>query len=310
MEMPVSLPGRLDAFLASVEEIRSRGHAQELIEAGCVQVNGAVCLKPARHVDPGDIVGVALPDIPLLSGDIEPRDMHLPIVHEDAACIVIDKPAGYAVHPGTGMAPGEVTILHGAAHLFVQRGLAFNPAHVLAHRLDKETTGCLLLAKTPEAHIALQAQFADRSVQKTYLAIVAGVPDPAAATIDAPIGRSPNARTKMSVYGVSHARDARTTYRTLSASNQAALLACDLHTGRTHQIRVHLSSVGYPVIGDDTYVNRLAERLAQEAEIPSLCLHAWKLAFRSPSGNLPISLTVEPPPAFVHAMERLHVHLR
>lgn len=309
IEVPVSLPGRLDAFVASIEDIRSRGHAQELIESGCVQVNGVVCTKSASHLSEGDLVAVALPDIPVVSGEIEPRDLSLPILHEDEACMVINKPAGFAVHPGAGMPPSEMTILHGVAHLFLKRGLSFAPSHVLVHRLDRETTGCLLIAKTPEAHLALQSQFAERSVQKVYLAIVAGVPNPPAATVDAPIGRSPNERTKMSVYGVSHAREARTTYRTLSASQVAALLACELHTGRTHQIRVHLSSIGYPIIGDNTYISSLSERLGQEAEIPSLCLHAWKLSFTSPDGEKPHAIVVAPPKAFEHALERLHLSL-
>lgn len=305
LQVPVSLPGRLDAFVASLSDIRSRGHARELIEGGHVMLNGEACTKPAQHVDEGDVVDIRLPDEVVVNTDIDPRDLQLPVVFEDRACMVINKPAGYAVHPGSGMLPGEATILHGVAHLFQARNLPFDPAHVLVHRLDRDTTGCLLIAKTPEAHIALQQQFADRTVEKIYLAIVAGIPDPPSATIDAPIGRSPVLRTKMSVYGVSNPRDARTTYRTISAANSSALLACDLHTGRTHQIRVHLASIGYPVLGDDTYTNRAAEKIAADFDDISLCLHAWKLSFTSPDGAKPHALTVAPPPAFLAVAQQL-----
>src|SRR3989338_8531562 len=182
------------------------------------------------------------------------------------------------------MHEGEKTILHGIAYLFQKKNLPFSSEAVLVHRLDKETTGCLLIAKSPAAHIALQKQFADRTVSKTYLALVAGVPSPPAATIDAPIGRSTHDRTTMGIQGASGFREAQTTYRTVSVSSKkdCALLTCDLHTGRTHQIRVHLSSVGHPVLGDGTYTSVLSERVTQDYDIHGLCLHAWKLEFVSP----------------------------
>ncbi|MBP7114563.1 MAG: RluA family pseudouridine synthase, partial [Candidatus Peribacteraceae bacterium] len=133
------------------------------------------------------------------------------------------------------------------------------------------------------AHLTLQKQFADRSVQKTYLTVVAGVPYPASAIIDAPIGRHSQERTKMSVYQATATRHAKTTYRTIGKTDDVALLACDLHTGRTHQIRVHLKSIGHPVLGDPSYGSGQSEDIAQKNDIDFLCLHAWKLSFTSPS---------------------------
>jgi 23S rRNA pseudouridine1911/1915/1917 synthase len=219
---------------------------------------------------------------PAPESTIAPRDLKLPVLYEDTACLVINKPAGIAIHPAPGIKVNEPTILHGIAHLCRKKRLPFSPSQVLVHRLDRETTGCLLIAKTPEAHAALQKQFKDRTISKTYLAIVAGTPKEAEATIDAPVGRNVRERTKMSVLGATRSRAAQTTYRVLSQSKSVALLACDLHTGRTHQIRVHLAAIGHPVLGDRTYLSPESEELTREHGIGNLALHAWKLSFVSP----------------------------
>lgn len=275
--------GRLDAFLAKVQPDVSRVKAGARIRDGQVLLNGRIVRKPAHRVKAGDRVECSAKEEPASESHIAPVNQHLTILYEDAACMVIDKPAGLSVHPAPSMAQGTETLLNGIAFLFKKKRLPFHAAHILVHRLDRETTGCLLIAKTPQAHAALQKQFKTRTIRKTYLAIVAGVPKHAEATIDAPIGRNLTDRTRMSVLKTGVSRDAQTSYRTLDHADTAALLACDLHTGRTHQIRVHLAAIGHPLLGDPTYHSPESEKLSAEKKIRHLCLHAWKFAFASPA---------------------------
>jgi 23S rRNA pseudouridine1911/1915/1917 synthase len=300
----VDLPDRLDAFLAAEGRMLSRAKAQKAIEEKKVKVNDARVTKPAQRLQEGDKVELLTDELSDEEASvIAPVDLHLSVLYEDAACMVINKPAGVSVHPGAGMAPDEVTLLSGIAFLFNDRSLPFSADSVLVHRLDKDTTGCLLVAKTPAAHLFLQNQFETRTVRKSYLALVAGVPKVAEATIDSPIGRSPSDRTQMTVFSSSKARDAQTTYRVLDAGKNVALLECDLHTGRTHQVRVHLSSIGHPILGDGTYVNQLSERMSQEFGITSLCLHAWKLAFTSPADKKEHAVNAILPAQFLRSLE-------
>lgn len=309
----VPLPDRLDAFLGSDGRMLSRAKAQKAIEEGHVMVNDEIVKKPAHRVQEGDKVTLESPAAEEAEQTIMPVDLHLPILYEDDACLVIDKPAGIAMHPGAGMVPGEVTILQGIAHLFMGRSLPFSTESVLVHRLDKETTGCLLIAKTPEAHRFLQEQFETRTVEKTYLALVAGIPEHQTATVDAPIGRSVSDRTQMTVFHTAKTREAQTTYRVLAGTGSGtgtggvALLECDLHTGRTHQVRVHLSSIGHPILGDGTYTSLLSERLTQEYDIRNLCLHAWKMRFMSPADQKEHSVEAALPQSFMRAMERANI---
>jgi len=293
----VSVRQRLDAFLSSQEGAASRSSVQRLIRDGQVTVNGKIVKKPAYGVKAGDTISVVAASrssaeltaggSQLQSVQTEPADLHLEILYEDDACLVINKPAGIAVHPAASMREGERTILNGIAYLFDQRrangaSLRFTSDAVLVHRLDKETTGCLLIAKTPEAHAALQKQFEKRTVQKKYLALVAGIPDSPSAVIDAPVGRNLLHRMKMSILRTSKSREAKTTYRTVDASHDCALLECELHTGRTHQIRVHLNSIGHPILGDPKYGSNASKNISKLYNIENLCLHAWKLSFVSP----------------------------
>lgn len=273
---------RLDRFLAEVAGI-SRVHARETIEAGCVLVNGRLARKAALIVEMGETVEATIDGKPATETRIQAMDIPLPVLYEDDACLVIDKPAGIPVHPGAGIPKDAPTVLHGIAKMFADEKIPFAAAHVLVHRLDKDTTGCLLIAKTPDAHRILQMQFESRSVEKTYLALVCGVPAAVSAIIDAPIGRSSSDRTKMTLLGASAAREAKTTYRTLAVGAGAALLACDLHTGRTHQLRVHLSGIGHPILGDSSYGSGQSEKLSHSLGIETICLHAWRLRFDSPA---------------------------
>ena len=193
------------------------------------------------------------------------------------------------------MSKEDATILDGLRFLFQDRKLPFSESEVLVHRLDKETTGCLLIAKNPKAHLALQKQFETRTVEKFYLALVAGVPSPKAATIDAPIGRHTGDRTRMSIVQVGKTRNALTTYRTLSSAQGIALLSCELHTGRTHQIRVHLQSIGHPILGDEKYGSTASLKITAAMQVDFLCLHAWKLSFVSPTTKKKISVSCSLP---------------
>lgn len=289
---------RLDRFLAEVAGV-SRVHAREQIEAGCVLVNGRLARKAALIVETGETVESTSDGTHATETRVTPMDIPLPVLYEDDACFVIDKPAGIPVHPGAGIPPDAQTVLHGLAKLFADRKIPFAAAHVLVHRLDKDTTGCLLVAKTPDAHRTLQIQFEMRTVKKTYLALVYGRPHPASAVIDAPIGRSTSDRTKMTILGSAAAREARTTYRTLGVGKEAAFVACDLHTGRTHQLRVHLAGIGHPILGDPAYCSSQSKRLTEGLGIDAVCLHAWRLSFQSPAtlevvhAESPPSMTIE-----------------
>jgi 23S rRNA pseudouridine1911/1915/1917 synthase len=303
MEWTADTSERLDIFLANRNGAPSRMAAKGVIAGGAVMVNGRIVRKAAHVLKPGDVVQASPAGEPLSETRIGAVDLELPVLHEDDACFVLNKPAGVTVHPGAGLPASDATILHGIAHLFAARGLPFASAAVLVHRLDKETTGCLLVAKNPHAHKMLQKQFEQRTVHKTYLALVAGIPHPAAAIIDSPIGRSGINRTKMSVLGATRTRDARTTYRTLGVGRDCALVECDLHTGRTHQIRVHLATIGHPVIGDPSYSSSTADKIAAHLGIESLCLHAWKLSFESPDGGKNVAVVAPPPAGFDAALK-------
>lgn len=276
--------GRLDAFLTKALAI-TRVRAGQLVRDGSVTVNGRVMMKPAHIVQIGDVMESSADGTPVSETHVKPVDLNLEVLYEDDNCLAINKPAGIAVHPAPGIKKDEPTVLHGVAHLFAERKIPFIASHVLVHRLDRETTGCMLIAKSPEAHKAFQEQFQERSVRKSYLALVWGVPVNKTAVIDAPIGRSTIHRTKMSVHHAGSAREAKTTYRVLGSGKGASLLECDLHTGRTHQLRVHLTTIGHSILGDPTYNSREAERKSAELGADNLCLHAWKLTFRTLGGE-------------------------
>lgn len=298
-------PARLDRFLATQLPDLSRTTLKKHIEQGHVSVDGKVCTKPAEQLREGAEVVCTFSELPLESVAIDATDLQLPLLYEDDSCLVIDKPAGIAVHPGSGMPPDEKTILHGVRYLLEQRSLPFFQGSALVHRLDRETTGALLVAKTSNAHSELQSQFQERTVEKEYLAIVCGVPSPASALIDAPINRSTRDRTQMEVRAGDNSRDAKTTYRTIDATDDAALLSCLLHTGRTHQIRVHLRTIGHPILGDPTYATRESQECSEQHHISNLCLHAWKLGFVSPDTGKNVVVQSEIPHAFRATLQEL-----
>lgn len=299
---------RLDQFLTGMDGIKSRAVAQRLIDDGLVLVNGRKVTKASKDVSSSDKLEWIMPKGPEVPvGTVSSFD--LPILYEDDECMVINKPAKLTVHPGNGTREDEETLLDALRPVFEKKGLPFSDAEVLVHRLDKDTTGCLLIAKNGKAHMALQKQFADRTVDKRYLTLVAGKPMPPSAVIDAPIGRNMNERTRMSVHQALSARAARTTYRTIASEDGATLLECELHTGRTHQIRVHLKTVGHPVVGDISYGTGASEVLAEKLGIHFLCLHAWKLSFTSPTTKKKVSVVCPLPETFGGLLKRMEIQV-
>ena len=264
----------------------SRARLQSLIAAGHVRLAGAP-VKPSLKLRAGQQVQVFEPQpepaVP------QPEDIPLRVLHEDAQLLVLDKPAGLVVHPGAGHAGGTLVnaLLH---HVKDLSGIGGVLRPGIVHRLDRGTSGLLLVAKDDSSHRALQRQFATRSVEKEYLAIVLGAPVGQAGEIRSPIGRDPRSRQKMSTRSP-RGREALSSYRVERRFDGAALVRVRIHTGRTHQIRVHLASIGHPVAGDPTYGGRrpAASRNAAVREaLSSLerpALHAARLAFTHPASG-------------------------
>jgi 23S rRNA pseudouridine1911/1915/1917 synthase len=264
---------RLDRFLALELPQFSRSRLQALIGKGFVRLNG----KPPRArelVRKDDSIQVEVP--PLEKIETKAEDIPLEILFEDDQLLVINKPAGMVVHPGAGNR--EHTLVNALlSHCTSLSGIGGKERPGIVHRLDKETSGCLVVAKTDTAHRELSKQFAERTVSKTYLALVAGRLKKTSGVIDAPIARHPVHRQRMRVSSLTRGRAAKTTYRVVSSGGEMSLVECDLHSGRTHQIRVHLQHLGHPVIGDKLYGAKTARNY------PRQMLHAWKLGFSDPT---------------------------
>src|SRR5215470_8932359 len=262
---------RLDLFLVKSLPNFSRSRIQRLIRGGLVRVGGAT-MRPHQAVRFGDEIEVTEP--PPEKIQTEPEPIPLTILYEDDDLVVINKAAGMIVHPGAGQ--HEHTLVNALLHhCSVLSGIGGKERPGIVHRLDKETSGCLVVAKNDHAHRELSKQFTARTVEKIYLALVAGKLRKERGVIENKIGRHPVHRQRMSVSSP-RGRAAKTEYRVLRSSEQASLVECTLHSGRTHQIRVHLHHVGNPVLGDKIYAPRFAN------DFPRQMLHAWKLGFRHP----------------------------
>ena len=287
---------RLDRVLAGAIENLSRSRLKALILAGSVTVNGAAVRDPAYHVGRGDSITIDVPE----ATPAEPKgeDIALTIVFEDDDIIVIDKPKGLIVHPAAGHESGTLVnalIAHCGSSL---SGIGGVRRPGIVHRLDKDTTGLMVVAKNDRAHASLTAQFADHGrtgpMQRGYMAFIWGVPNRQRGTVDAPIDRHPHAREKMAVR--EGGREAVTHWELQQAFNGrdgkpvASLLACQLETGRTHQIRVHLSHIGHPLMGDAVYGSHFKTKAghlgpqsrAALAALGRQALHAYLLALEHP----------------------------
>jgi 23S rRNA pseudouridine1911/1915/1917 synthase len=262
---------RLDQFLARGLPKFSRSRLQTLIRSQNVKLNGAPA-RPRDLVRAGDRIEVIEP--PPEKIDNRPEPIPLEVLYEDEDLILINKPAGMVVHPGAGQR--EHTLVNALLHHFPKlSGIGGKERPGIVHRLDKDTSGCLVVAKTDEAHRGLSRQFADRTVEKIYLALVAGRLRKTAGTIEEKVARHPVHRQRMSVS--SHrGRTAKTEYRVLNGSEKMSLIECVLHSGRTHQVRVHLHHLGHPVLGDKVYGGKYATNFSRQM------LHAWKLGFQHP----------------------------
>ncbi len=271
---------RLDRFLADRLANTSRSTVQKAIRQGHVIVAGERCTQPSRVVRTGEQVTWNAPTVPVLS----PVPLAIPIIYEDADIVVVNKPAGLVVHPGAGTHSG--TLVEG---LLATRNLpaSDDPARPgIVHRLDKETSGVLVVAKTSAALVSLKHQFAARTVHKEYIAQVEGNIAEDEGLIDAPLGRDPTHPRRMTV--IPRGRPAQTAFRVLTRFTTTTLIMACPHTGRTHQVRVHLRYIGHPVCGDPVYGN----------DGPHLLLHAWRIAFTHPRTGTRVQFTAPVPPWF------------
>jgi 23S rRNA pseudouridine1911/1915/1917 synthase len=290
---------RLDRWLVTAVPDLSRARVQALIDEGHVRVGGART-KAAHRLRGGEAVEIEIPPAP--PQELEPEPIALTIVHEDEHVLVVDKPAGLVMHPGAGISRGTLAagiLAHapGTASVGGQR----RPGVV--HRLDKGTSGLLVVAKTTFAYHALVAQLAAREVTREYLAVVHGRVARAEGRVDAPIGRDPYHRQRMAIRPVGQGRRAVTRFRVLERFSGFTLVECRLETGRTHQIRVHLASLGHPVAGDEVY-GRGQPPLPVDVE--GLALHAARLAFVHPVTHQRMEFSAPTPPRIA----RLLSHLR
>jgi 23S rRNA pseudouridine1911/1915/1917 synthase len=272
---------RIDRHVARrLDQPRNQVHAW--IEAGRVRAGGEA-IRPSHAVRAGERIDCEPPPPPV-EDRVEPEPGELSILHEDHWIVVVDKPAGLVVHPGAGVAAG--TLAHRLLHRYPEMAGVGGPGRPgIVHRLDRDTSGVMVAARTAIAHRALTRDFAARRVDKRYLAVVWGRP-PASGDIDQPIGRHPDRRREMAVRR--SGRPARTLFRTLAGAGPASLLELELLTGRTHQIRVHLKSLGHPLVGDPVYGERRWKAVAGVARrplesFPRPALHAWRLAFPHPA---------------------------
>jgi 23S rRNA pseudouridine1911/1915/1917 synthase len=283
---------RLDAWLAAKLSDLSRSRIQELIREQHILLNGKPA-KPRDSVKSGDTVSVVIPEaVPDIAA---PQDIPLDILFEDEHILVLHKEHGIVVHPAPGNPDGTLVnaLLHHCKGKLSGIGGVERPG--IVHRLDKDTSGCLVVAKTDIAHQSLSTQFSERStMEKLYLAVTHGIPQKEKDTIFTHIGRHPVNRQKMAVITPPAGKTAITDYETLATdpATKTALVLCHLHTGRTHQIRVHMHHIGTPILGDPIYGKK------HELPTPRLMLHAWQLTFNHPVSGKKVHFTAAPPGDF------------
>ena len=291
---------RLDRWLTARVPGVSRARLQALITGAHVRVNG-VARKPSHRVGAGERVEVEIPPLP--PEELEPEPIALSVMHEDEHVLVLDKPAGIVVHPGAGHARGTLAAAV-LAHAPGIAGVGGPRRPGVVHRLDKDTSGLLVMAKTPLAYESLTAQLGARTVRRVYIAVAHGRLARAEGVIDRPIGRDPRDRKRMAVRPPGRGRPAVTHYRVLERFPEFTAVEMRLQTGRTHQIRVHLADLGHPIAGDSVYGGRRRRELPVPLE--ALALHAVALAFLHPATQQRLEFASPLPPR----IERLLSHLR
>ena len=286
---------RLDAFIASNLENISRTNIKRLIEEGNITVNGNVP-KVSYKTQENDEIIVEIPEAKEL--DIKAQDIPVEVVYEDKDIIVVNKPKGLVVHPANGNWDGTLVNAIMAICKDSLSGIGGEIRPGIVHRLDKDTSGLLIIAKNDEAHLNMSNQIKDREVKKIYYALVRGVVPENEATINMPIGRSSKDRKKMAV--TKDGKEAVTHFKVLERFRKYTLLEVKIDTGRTHQIRVHLSEIGYPVVGDEVYSNG-----KNEFGVHGQLLHAKSLDFKHPITGKPIHLEAELPEEFLEVLKTL-----
>ncbi len=304
---------RVDRFLADHAPQLTRSRIKTLIEEGWLTRDGRAIRQPAEPVRAGATYALAFP--PLADAIPQGQDIPLTILFEDGDLIVLDKPPGLVVHPAPGNPDGTLVnalIAHCGDRL---PGISGERRPGIVHRLDKDTSGVMVVAKTEHALAALSAAFAARDLDRAYLALVWGAPSPAEGAIEGAIGRDPNERKRMAVVR-GGGKPARTRYRVVARRELAvSLLECRLDTGRTHQIRVHLATCGHPVVGDPVYLRRVpaAARALPDAprrdalDFPRQALHAARLGFAHPRTGAALSFDTPLPPDMAELLDRLDI---
>lgn len=305
--VPEELHGeRLDVAMVRMAENDefSRTRAQNMIKNGNVRVNGEVCTLQRTLVETGWTIDADAPAQEITT-QAAPESIPLDVLYEDDAILVVNKPAGMVVHPAAGNWSGTlVNALLGREPDLMEEDELDPLRPGIVHRLDKDTSGSLVIAKTPRALRRLSRAFADREIEKTYLALVHGWPVPASSVIKTSFGRHPTDRKKMAVLRTADGgREAVTAYRVLEQGwrngRKVALVQVRLHTGRTHQIRVHMSHLGYPLLGERLYGRGHAP------DAPRQMLHAWKLAFEHPETGEEMDFETPPPADFIAVLDEL-----
>jgi 23S rRNA pseudouridine1911/1915/1917 synthase len=298
--IPAALAGeRVDRVVAMITGL-TRSDVTELIASGAVAVNEKTATKPSLRVHEGDRLDVVVPELveePVAQPEPE---VEVPVVHEDEHVIVVDKPQELVVHPGAGNARG--TMVAGLLARYPELAGVGEPERPgIVHRLDKGTSGLLVVARRQDAYESLVEQLSSRSVERRYLTLVWGCPEPATGVVDAPIGRSRRDPTRMTVSATG--REARTRYEVRERFTEpivASLLECKLETGRTHQIRVHLAAIGRPVVGDPRY-----KGARSSFKTPRMFLHAHTLAFDHPATGERVSFSAPLPADLQGVLDRL-----
>jgi 23S rRNA pseudouridine1911/1915/1917 synthase len=287
---------RLDRALAAAVPTLSRERLKSLIRSGAVETQGAAVRDPALKVRGTESLRVAVPEPEPAHN--EPQEIPLTIVFEDEHLLVVDKPAGLVVHPAAGNFDGTLVnaLLHHCGESLSGIGGVARPG--IVHRIDKDTSGLLVVAKTDVAHEGLARQFAAHSIDRRYLALVSGIPKTSEGTIDAPLARSSTNRKKIAIVDDGRGKRAVTGWKRLNILRDAALVECRLETGRTHQVRVHMASIGHPLLGDPVYgrSRKTHGKILKDLHFHRQALHAAELGFTHPVTKHRLSFASPMPP--------------